>query len=161
MITDILALLGGSSPEEMGNGGEAAANRLLRKYFQYNAANEALDFGAKYLMPDEDAELNRESRRLEVIQRKRALGMPVSTDDYERATNEDVPFHSRSLPIFGGHALQAIPEPGFMSQKTLPFRAPSSGETIKEIFNTTRSVQKGADHAHSLGTIARLLARRG
>jgi hypothetical protein len=89
-------------------------DKLIHEYRKEQAMKEV----ARYLMSREDNTLDRTEKRLSIIEHKRRLGLPVSDDDYEEATNEGKSFFSRIAPSAGKEGLQAIPRPGFMTGKS-------------------------------------------
>ncbi len=56
---------------------------------------------------DRDLEL----KKLDILTKKRMLGLPISSQDYEDAVNEDIPFYAKLAPGLSRRAFQQIPEP--------------------------------------------------
>lgn len=163
MLGDLIGAFGGRGGDEdsfTGGSPEAFASTLVRKYWKYKAldemSNKALDM--VYTSPKE--KMDSEQEKLDILLKRKQLGMPISDKDYEQATNNGQSFISHSLPLFGRKTAQAIPDPSFMKGNHQPFRGIGAGDTIKEIFSTTRTIDKGADNAHYLGDVLRLLGRR-
>lgn len=71
-----------------------------------------------YLMNRTNRNLDEEEKRLSIMEHKMRLGLPMSDDDYEEATNEGKSFFSRIAPSGAKSAMQAIPRPGFLDGKS-------------------------------------------
>lgn len=86
-------------------------DKLLNKYMlEQSMAN----FGARAMnnyLPDKHTRLEEERDVLDIALRKRALGLPMTSDDLDEAVNSDRPFISPSTILSGKLALQAIPKP--------------------------------------------------
>jgi hypothetical protein len=67
---------------------------------------------ADSLWESEDEKLGRESTKLDIVMKRRALGLQDS-DDFDDARNADRTLYAMTAR----GALQAIPEPGYMSPK--------------------------------------------
>lgn len=85
-------------------------DKLIYEYKKMKAIEAAEGF----LMNRTGRNLDETEKRLSIIERKRRLGLPVSDDDYEEATNEGKSFYSRVAPSAGKYGLQAIPNPKFL-----------------------------------------------
>lgn len=83
---------------------------LMREYQRDQAMKEA----ALYVLGSSNRDLDVQQKRLSILEQKQRLGMPISDDDYEEATNEGKSFYSRVAPSAGKYGLQAIPNPKFM-----------------------------------------------
>ncbi len=114
---------------------EALLMKGLSRYGQF----EGMEKLAGSVMPDEDRDLGREEKRLDIAMKKRALGIQTS-EDYDEARNSHAPLYA----ITAQRLLQRIPEDGFMS-----------GSTPKPFFKIGRSVSNGSSPA----SIARRIFR--
>lgn len=77
----------------------------LKRYGQFQTMGKI----GEYVMPDQDRDIDRESRRLDIRMKKRSLGMDDS-ETYEDSVNDRTPLYAMTA----SHALQRIPEAGFL-----------------------------------------------
>ncbi len=85
----------------------------LKRYGQFQTMGRI----GEAILPDQDRDLRRESSRLDIAMKKRALGMNDS-ETYDESRNEDLPLYA----LTARHALQKIPEAGFLEgPKLRPF----------------------------------------
>jgi len=89
-------------------------DKLIDVYKKERMMSAASD----YVMNRGSRNLDEEEKRLAIMEHKARLGLPMSDDDYEQATNNGESFFSRIMPSAGKQALQAIPRPGFMDGKS-------------------------------------------
>lgn len=68
------------------------------------------------VLPDEDRDLGRQEKRLDIAMKKRALGMNDS-ETYDESRNDNWPLYA----VTARHALQKIPEAGFLKSDLSPF----------------------------------------
>ena len=59
--------------------------------------------------------LDEEDKKLSILTKKKMLGLPIDSEDYEDATNTGESFYSQVAPSLAKHGIQAIPGPSFMS----------------------------------------------
>lgn len=101
----------------------AMMNQALRLYQREKLGERA----ASYLMPNEDQDLDREAKRLDIAMKRRSLGLPQDSQDLEDSENDRTPFIVKAL----GQGLQKIPDPGFLRPKMgadiFPFRPFAKG----------------------------------
>lgn len=100
--------------------------------------------------------LDSEDRHLSIALKKRALGLPIDSDDYEDATNNEKSFYSQIMPSGVKHGMQSIPGPGFLSgNKSQPiepfYKVANAGDEL--LPSMLKTSTKGATNA---GTISRL-----
>ena len=105
------------------------------------------------LWEGEDEKLGRENQRLDIAMKRRTLGLQDS-DDFDDARNTERTLYAMT----GRGVLQAIPEPGYMSQKvadsfTLKPRPSSFLGELGHVGNTSRGGRVGS-------SILRLFTRR-
>jgi hypothetical protein len=63
------------------------------------------------MLPDDENEaLEKLDRRLSIAQRRRSLGLPMTSDDYELAQNEDRPYATTMRTLAGREVIQLLPE---------------------------------------------------
>jgi hypothetical protein len=75
------------------------------------------DRGLQYLQGRNSNRLLEEERTLNIMARKRQLGLPNTTSEYERLTNDGPSFVDRLMPSMQKRALEAIPGPSFLPRK--------------------------------------------
>jgi hypothetical protein len=114
---------------------------VLKRYEQAQLANKVssslLDrLTGRHAYDDENAQLD-------IALKRRALGLPEDSDDYEDAVNSELPLVAAG---FNG-ALQRIPEPGFLS--------PKMGNRGKTLLST--SIGIGEKYVGNPGVIGRLV----
>jgi hypothetical protein len=97
----------------------------LKRYGQF----QTMESIVSRIMPDQDRDIDRESRRLDIAMKKRALGMDDS-DTYEDSINDRTPLYAMKA----SHALQRIPEAGFLEASKSPL--------IPFLKNATRSTPR-------------------
>ena len=127
-------------------------DKLLRSYYQ----TKFIDYGFDYLTNRSENKLKRRELELSILSQKRGLGLPISSDDYKRMTNDDGNFYSRIAPSVGKAGLSKIPGPSFLggTQKNQPFF--KVAHTIEDLLPSLgKSHNIGAHH----GSIRRWLAR--
>lgn len=102
---------------------EKLIDQALLSYYKYRMIESAGDklIDRFFTNKPEQESLEQQERQLNILARKRQLGMPTSDKDYERAVNSDQSFVSHSLPLFGKRTLQAIPNPKFFSPHREPY----------------------------------------
>lgn len=116
--------------------GEPATNegRIARELAETMHGYKLMDRATDAFMPNNEMEdLDLQDRRLSVMMRRRALGLPMDSDDLEAANNSDTPFMTQMTTLAGNRALQAIPSPGLLqgaesaaSHVRLPWEASSN-----------------------------------
>ncbi len=79
-------------------------NHASKLYTRQMVAQEGLDWATG------SGDLDEESKRLDNAMKRRALGYPDTSDEYEDSTNNNSHLFLRTL----GSGLQQVPEPGFM-----------------------------------------------
>lgn len=95
---------------------ERVVDRIARRYGQRKAIDTAFD---AVLGDDEKDDLAIESQKLDILMKKKALGLPHDSEDYEDASNEEIPFKAKGLmAAFGVRGSQMIPDPSFLKPKT-------------------------------------------
>ncbi len=104
---DLLSILFGEPQTSEGR----IARDLATTMHGYTLMDRATD----YLLPDSELEdLDLEDRRLGIQMKRRALGLPMDTEDLEDANNGDRPFMTQMRDLAGMRTLQAIPSPGLL-----------------------------------------------
>ena len=111
----------------------------LKRFGQY----EGMRALAVHALPDEDRDLRRTEARLDIRTKKRALGLPEDSDDLDESRNSNAPFWT----VTARHALQRIPEAGFMSGKS----------PLSPFLKTARSITHEPNSIGFAGRIARAL----
>lgn len=98
----------------MGNDGSEAdrvASAFLRRYAQYQIGSRVADS----VLPDSRSKLDEVDKRLSIRLKKKALGLPMSDDDYEHATNDGLSFTQKgAVAAFGKHVAPYAPAPDFL-----------------------------------------------
>lgn len=126
-------VLGGDSSDPEQQLINKALGSYYRTRFVENAGEQVLGrvFGGGRNLQDEDTKLS-------IAMKKRALGLPLDDDDYETASNDELPFKTSSVTLAGRKVEQLIPEPGFLRESA---RVP---RTLSAIFGTAlKAVPKG------------------
>lgn len=82
-------------------------DQMVRSYFKYRALEKAGDSVWDKLFGE--ADLTHEKDELDIMLRKRQLGLPYDTKDFDEATNDDKDFVSRATALSGRQYLQGIP----------------------------------------------------
>lgn len=111
-----------------------------KKYAQHEVMDWAL--------PNEDRDLSRQSQRLDIEMKRRALGFNSSAD-YEDAVNNDKHIAARGL----GHVLQQIPQRGFLDPEVgegFPFLG-RLGKTGGNTLSSLKDAVAGAENVNSRG----------
>lgn len=104
----------GSGPAR--NDNERLVDRAIRGFYRTKALESAGDSALDWLIDTDDEKLDRENKRLRNAQMRRSLGLPMSDDDYELATNEGLSFRQKgAVAAFGKHVAKTVPEPGFLT----------------------------------------------
>ncbi len=111
----------------------------LQRYGQFETMERVGGALTDKILPDEDKELDREYKRLDIQTKKRMLGLPETSEDLDNSRNSNAPMWT----VAAGHALQRIPEAGFMEGKNSLF----------PFFKTARSVP------NDIPSIARRIGR--
>lgn len=100
-------LLGGKSDD----GADRAAAAFFRRYAQYQIGSRLADS----VIPSSRDRLDEADKRLSIRLKKRALGLPMSDDDYETATNDGLSFTQKgAVAAFGKHIAPYAPSPDFL-----------------------------------------------
>lgn len=104
---------------------DAGMESLLKQYMKYKLMGDVGEGVLKKVTGiggDLDQGLKHTELQLAIMEKKRRLGLPVSGDDYQDASNNDQSFYSRMKPTLAAHALQAIPGPSTMQHvPQIPF----------------------------------------
>lgn len=80
------------------------------------------------MLPDDEEEaLEKQDRRLSIALRRRALGLPMTSDDYEEAQNENRPYRTTMTTLAGREVSQLIPESTLLGKGAvrLPWASPA------------------------------------
>ncbi len=100
---DLLSLIFGEPTTNEGR----IASELAKAMEGYKLMGRATD----YALPNTEMEdLDLQDRRLSVMQRRRALGLPMDSDDLEEANNTGSSFLTRMRDLAGFRTVQAIPD---------------------------------------------------
>lgn len=89
-------------------------SELASAMFNYRMRDRLTDPLFRAMVPDEDRDLALEDRRLGIQLKRRALGLPMDTDDLEDANNGDRSFTTQMRDLAGMRTLQSIPSPGLL-----------------------------------------------
>jgi hypothetical protein len=91
---------------------QSTPQELIALYYKTRLLN---DLQNRFL-PTEEQSLDRDLKKLDLVSKKRMLGIPLSDDDYENAVNEEKPFVQRNLGMMAvggsailGRALKPLP----------------------------------------------------
>ncbi len=98
----------------------------LQRYGQFEAMNKVAGKIEDKIIPDHDREMDRTLKELDIRTKKRMLGLPEDGEDLDNSRNSNSPFWTVSAQ----HALQRVPEAGFMTGKN----------PLSAIYKTARSV---------------------
>lgn len=108
------------------------ANELVGAYNRHRLLDRGLDGAISWATGEDD--LEDEDMRLNIMMKRRALGLPMDSDDLDRANNGDTPFLTQMTTLAGTRALQQIPSPGLLqgtaeaaSHVRLPWEASNIG----------------------------------
>lgn len=75
------------------------------------------------MLPDDEEEaLAKMDRRLSIAQRRRSLGLPMTSDENELAQNENRPYATTMRTLAGREVMQLLPEVG--PSRPLPGKMP-------------------------------------
>lgn len=107
----LTSMLFGSDDPNLDPQSKALLDAVSRRYYQHQAVESATDHALDFFADDSDDELDRESRILDVQLKRKQLGLPLDSDQLERAINRGTPFYSNMMQATGQEALQRIPEP--------------------------------------------------
>jgi hypothetical protein len=82
---------------------QSTPQELIALYYKTRLLN---DLQNRFL-PTEEQSLDRDLKKLDLVSKKRMLGIPLSDDDYEQAVNNEKPFLQRNLGMMavGGSAI--------------------------------------------------------
>lgn len=134
--------------------GDPKTDKILNSLQMRYEAMQLSDQVADSLWESEDEKLDREDKRLSIAQRKRALGLPWSDDDYEKATNDGLSFTQKgALAAFGKAAADRIPAPSFLKPSTarglMETRFPNStvAGPLDALLSDGSVLRKGASNA--------------
>lgn len=91
---------------------QSSPQELIALYYKTRLIN---DLQTRFL-PTEEQSLDRDLKKLDVVSKKRMLGIPLTDDDYEDAVNDEKPFLQRNLGMMAvggsailGRALKPLP----------------------------------------------------
>lgn len=125
-------------------------NNLVNAYYKHRFVEY---LGDLYLTKNRRA-LEDKERMLNIMAKQRSLGIPMETEDYEQAVNEDKPFYSQLMRSGSKRALQAIPSPSFLTgEKHTPFFKIAES-VASELPSFKKIPSKGAKYAGSIGRVA-------
>lgn len=102
--------------------------------------------------------MDEELAALSIIEKKRALGLPETSSDYERAVNDDKNFYSMLAPSLGKRGIQAIPGPTLLPRKAMPAvkTADSVAITAGDLLPFLKAIQNFGGSTHGrVGRLAR------
>ncbi len=125
---------------------------MLNAYYR----GKALDSGLDYLSNHRDNRLRHQDLELSIVQRKRSLGLPVSSDEYNEAANEPQSFFSLMAPSMTKRALSSIPgtvpksQPFFKVATAVEDLLPSIGKSSKYGASKYGSISRFLSRAASL-----------
>jgi hypothetical protein len=147
-MIDLMSIVFGKDPAT--NEGRIAAD-LMASYQKHRALEEGVD----WLVDTEDETLNREDKRLGIAMKRRALGLPMTSDDYERAQNEGRPYATSMTTLAGRHVSQLIPEmtPGAAAGAKMPW-ASSAPAMERGVINALTGI--GGKYAGGIRRLGRL-----
>lgn len=95
-------------------------SKAIGTYFKKKTLHDIGENLADGLFESGEEKLQRQNAELDIKMKRRALGLPMSDEDYEDATNENRPFHTAGVvAAFGRHASPYVPEPGFLQPSRL------------------------------------------
>lgn len=127
---------------------------LLKTYLQYRGLEEGSKALQSSYFPSIDENLSRQDRALSIMQKQRELGLPVSSDVYDRSTRKEDTFFDHAVRQTSRRGLKALepkrtpfqtkPEPLFDVAKNL----------TSELFSLGKSIPKrGGRYATIFGTV--------
>lgn len=144
----------------MDNFGDALSQAMMN-YHKLKMLDIVSDRGLQYLQNRKANELAEEERALSILEKKRRLGLPETSEDYERATNEGKSFYSMIAPSLGKRGLQAIPGPFSFGRKAnhpslMPKPSPSIAVSASDLIPSLKLLQNlgGLRHGGRIGRIA-------
>lgn len=103
-------------------------HEAMQNYQRMKLLDLASDRGLQFLQGRKASKLEEEERALSILEKKRHLGLPETSEDYERATNEGKSFYSMLAPSLGRRGIQAIPGPDPLNR--VPHVTPKTAESI-------------------------------
>ena len=136
----------------------AALRDAMYNYQKLKMMDIASDRGLQYLQNRNRNKMDEELAALSIIEKKRALGLPETSDDYERAVNDDKNFYSMLAPSIGKRGLQAIPGPTLLGRKIQPAvkAADSVAITAGDLLPFLKAFQNFGGSTHGrVGRLAR------
>jgi len=103
--------------------GKTAAE-LAKIYWRTSTLEKVVD---RFLPDSEEEDLATQERLLSIAMKKRALGLPMTSDAYELASNEQIPFTTRMTGLAGRELIQKIPDPSLLEPLSgkLPWMRPA------------------------------------
>lgn len=143
------------------NDNERLMDRAFKTYYRGKLATDALGWISG---KSDGQKLDEADKRLSIRLKKKQLGLPMSTDDYEVAENDGKTFSNTHKAIFAKHVGEGISPPAFLS-------APRARGLLEASFPKTTAGPidallssgmriSGASHgSRDLGTIARLFRK--
>jgi hypothetical protein len=144
----------------MDNISEALKDAMLN-YQKLKMLDIASDRGLQYLQNRNSNKMLEEERALSILEKKRRLGLPETSEDYERATNEGKSFYSMIAPSLGKRGIQAIPGPFSLGRKAnhpslLSKPSPSIAVSASDLIPSLKLLQNlgGLRYGGRIGRIA-------
>lgn len=144
----------------MDNFGDALSQAMMN-YQRLKMLDIVSDRGLQYLQNRHSNKMLDEERALSILEKKRRLGLPETSEDYERATNEGKSFYSMLAPSLGKRGLQAIPGPKFLERKLshpslMPKPSPSIAVSASDLIPSLKLLQNlgGLRYGGRIGRIA-------
>lgn len=144
----------GSSPE---------AN-LLGSYFKTKAMADIGESVLDRVYKSPKEKLDEVDKRLGIRQKKKALGLPYSDDDYELATNNDLSFTQKgAVAAFGKHISKMVPDPSFLPSPGKWFSMETSfpkttlSHGVEQILSN--GLRIGGKYGRGIGAIGRIFGK--
>jgi hypothetical protein len=72
-------------------------NEAISAYYKAKFWHDVRERAINNFAPNEIEDLDVKERRLDIVGKKKMLGIPLTDDDYETGVNEDRPFSQRNL----------------------------------------------------------------
>jgi hypothetical protein len=93
----------------------SSEGRIARDIATTMHGYKLMDRATDAFLPNSEAEdLDLQDKRLSIALRRRALGLPMDSDDLDAANNSDSPFLTQMTTLGGLRTLQAIPGPNLL-----------------------------------------------
>ncbi|HBR25989.1 MAG TPA: hypothetical protein DD732_02945 [Rhizobiales bacterium] len=146
----------------LGSGSGSEASQLVHEYMRAKLVEDAGEGIFSHYAHRESDQLDLADKRLSIRLKKKQLGVPMSTDDYEEAENKGISFPNQAANILSHSEHARIPTPGFLSASSgrglMETSFPKPQSATEALLG--RGMRTGASNAsRDLGLVARIFRR--